>query len=106
MARSWLERDSRERSLNEVKSNFGTVNLGSESNHADLLSLMEELRKTHSTIVKAISPLRRVPDDAATFARDFGAVYNDFRDLYDAKDFWEERTHCHKIRLILEKLEK
>jgi len=80
--------------------------LESESIRADFLSLIEELRKTHSTIVKAVSPLRRVKDDANTFAEDFGAVYNDFRDFYDAYDFWEERTHCHKIRQISQRLNK
>lgn len=80
--------------------------LESESIRADFLSLMEELRKTHSTIVKAISPLRRIQDDKSTFENDFRAVYNDFRDFYDAYDFWEERTHCHKIRQISQRLEK
>jgi hypothetical protein len=80
--------------------------LESESIRAEFLSLMEELRKTHSTIVKTISPLRRVQDNANTFASDFEAVYNDFRDFYDAYDFWEERTRCHKIRQIGERLEK
>jgi hypothetical protein len=80
--------------------------LESESIRADLLSLMEELRRTHSTIVKAISPLRRIKDDETTFENDFKATYNDFRDFYDAYDFWEERTHCHKISQILQRLEK
>src|SRR5271166_2482713 len=76
-----------------VRSLAGQLTLGdltSESIRADLLSLMEELRKTHATIVKAVSPLRRIPDDEATFANDFRAVYADFRDFYDAHDFWEE----------------
>ncbi|OGO35868.1 MAG: hypothetical protein A2Z03_04515 [Chloroflexi bacterium RBG_16_56_8] len=67
---------------------------------ADLTDLMEELRKTHSTIVKLVSPLRRIPDNHATFGNDFVAVYNDFRDFYDAFDFGDARTHCHKIRQI------
>ncbi len=80
--------------------------LESASIRATLLSLMEELRKTHSTMVKAISPLRRIKDDPDTFALDFGAIYNDFRDFYDAYDFFEQRTHCHKIREIHMRLEK
>ena len=67
---------------------------------ADLTDLMEELRKTHSTIVKLVSPLRRIPDNPATFGNDFVAVYNDFRDFHDAFDFGDARTHCHKIRQI------
>jgi hypothetical protein len=80
--------------------------LESESIRADLLSLMEELRRTHSTIIKSISPLRRIPDNEATFAGDFRAAYNNFRDFYDAYDFWEERTHCHKIGRIQGRLEQ
>lgn len=76
----------------------------SETIRTDLLRLMEELRRTHSTIVKAISPLRRIPDNEATFAKDFGAVYQDFRDFYDANDFWEARTHCHKVAQIYHRL--
>lgn len=64
----------------------------------DLTDLMEELRKTHSTIVKLVSPLRRIPDAPATFGSDFKIAYNDFRDFYDAYDFGDARTHCHKIR--------
>jgi hypothetical protein len=78
----------------------------SESIRADLLGLMEELRKTHSTIVKAMSPLRRIADDPATFAADFRAVYNDFRDFYDADDFWQARTRCHKVERIWKRLEQ
>ncbi|MHC4742422.1 MAG: toll/interleukin-1 receptor domain-containing protein, partial [Planctomycetota bacterium] len=51
---------------------------------ADLTSLLEELRRTHSTIVKMVSPLRRVPDDPKVFPVEFLNVYNDFRDVYDA----------------------
>ncbi len=80
--------------------------LESESIRADFLRLMEELRRTHSTLVKAISPLRRIPDDEETFEEDFRAVYYDFRDFYDAYDFWEERTHCHKIAQIMWRLER
>lgn len=80
--------------------------LESESIRADFLRLMEELRRTHSTLVKAISPLRRIPDSEDTFEEDFRAVYYDFRDFYDAYDFWEERTHCHKIAQIMYRLER
>lgn len=80
--------------------------LESETIRAELLGLMEELRKTHSTLVKAISPLRRIRDDAQTFGQEFGEVYNDFRDFYDAYDFWQERTHCHKVSQIRARLEK
>lgn len=80
--------------------------LESETIRAELLGLMEELRKTHSTLVKAISPLRRIRDDAQTFGPEFSEVYNDFRDFYDAYDFWQERTHCHKISQIRARLEK
>ncbi len=73
---------------------------------ADLTGLMEELRKTHSTIVKLVSPLRRIPDSPATFASDFKNVYFDFRDFYDAYDFGDERTHCHKIRQIQNRMLK
>jgi hypothetical protein len=67
---------------------------------------VEELRRTHSTIVKAISLLRRIPDNEATFPENFCAVYNNFRDFYDVYDFWGERTHCHKVERILKRLEK
>ena len=80
--------------------------LDNESIRGELLSLMEELRKTHSTLVKAISPLRRVPDAPGAFEIKFREVYNDFRDFYDAHDFWEERTHCHKVGQIQYRLEK
>jgi hypothetical protein len=80
--------------------------LESETIRAELLGLIEELRKTHSTLVKAISPLRRVQNDPKTFENQFEVVYNDFRDFYDAYDFWEERTHCHKVRQIQHRLEK
>ncbi|MGB7621849.1 MAG: hypothetical protein WBN92_05820 [Terriglobia bacterium] len=73
---------------------------------ADLTDLMEELRKTHSTIVKLVSPLRRIPDSPSTFVNDFKNVYNDFRDFYDAHDFGDERTHCHKIIQIQNRMLK
>jgi pimeloyl-ACP methyl ester carboxylesterase len=76
-----------------------------ETISAKLLSLVEELRRTHSTIVNAISPLRRISDKEATFADDFRAVYNSFRDFYDHEDFLEARTHCHKVEHILTRLE-
>jgi len=73
---------------------------------ADLTDLMEELRKTHSTIVKLVSPLRRIADNPKTFGDDFRGVYNDFRDFYDAYDFGNERTHCHKLRQIRNRMLK
>jgi hypothetical protein len=73
---------------------------------ADLTGLLEELRKTHSTIVKIVSPLRRIPDSPTTFASDFKNVFFDFRDFYDAYDFGDERTHCHKIRQIQSRMLK
>jgi hypothetical protein len=73
---------------------------------ADLTGLMEELRKTHSTIVKLVSPLRRIADNPATFGEDYRAIYNDFRDFYDAYDFGNERTHCHKLRQIRHRMLK
>ncbi len=78
----------------------------SQSIRSDLLSVMEELRRTHSTLVKLVSPLRRVKDSAATFADEFEAVYNDFRDFYDVYDFAEERTRCHKLRQIGQRLDR
>lgn len=78
----------------------------SESIRADLLGLMEELRRTHSTLVKLVSPLRRLKDNAITFADEFETIYNDFRDFYDAYDFADERTRCHKIRQIGDRLER
>lgn len=86
--------------------NLSKSDLESEANRAELLGLMEELRKTHSTLVKAISPLRRLRDDPQIFQDEFPAIYNDFRDFYDAYDFWQERTHCHKVRQIRGRLEK
>ena len=71
---------------------------------ADLTGLLEELRKTHSTIVKLVSPLRRIPDSPTTFAADFNNIYFDFRDFYDAYDFGNERTHCHKVNQIQNRL--
>ena len=73
---------------------------------ADLTSLLEELRKTHSTIVKMASPLRRTPNDSKVFPVEFNNVYNDFRDAYDAYDFADERTHCHKIQQIRRRLQR
>jgi hypothetical protein len=73
---------------------------------ADLTDLIEELRKTHSTIVKLVSPLRRIADNPNTFGNDFTAVYDDFRDFYDAYDFGNERTRCHKIRQIQNRMLK
>jgi hypothetical protein len=73
---------------------------------ADLTGLMEELRKTHFTIVKLVSPLRRTSDDPTVFKKEFEGVYNDFRDFYDAKDFGDERTRCHKIRDIQKRMLK
>jgi hypothetical protein len=72
----------------------------------DLTSLLEELRKTHSTIVKMASPLRRIPNDSKVFPAQFNNVYNDFRDAYDAYDFADERTHCHKIQQIRRRLQR
>src|SRR5438270_12142651 len=73
---------------------------------ADLAALVEELRKTHAMIVKLVSPLRRIPNDPQTFAQGFSTVYYDFRDIYDAYDFQDERTHCHKIAQIGTRLAK
>lgn len=73
---------------------------------ATLTELMVELRKTHSTIVKLISPFRRIEDSPKTFSRDFKAYYNDFRDFVDTYDFIDERTHCSNIAHIEERLLK
>lgn len=73
---------------------------------ADLSGLMEELRKTHFTIVKLVSPLRRTADDPMVFGKEFEGVYNDFRDFYDANTFGDERTRCHKIREIQNRMLK
>jgi hypothetical protein len=78
----------------------------SESIRTTLLSLMEELRRTHSTLVKLVSPLRRLKDNPGTFGDEFEAVYNDFREFYDHYDFADEHTHCHRIRRIKVRLEK
>ena len=73
---------------------------------AVLTELMVELRRTHSTIVKLISPFRRIEDIPNTFSRDFKAYYNDFRDFVDTHDFIDERTHCSNIALINNRLLK
>ncbi len=73
---------------------------------ADLQELIAELRRTHATIVKLVSPLRRIQDDPVTFADEFRQVYYDFRDAYDAYDFGDERTHCHKIMRIQNRMMK
>jgi hypothetical protein len=67
---------------------------------ADLVGLLEELRKTNSTIVKLVSPVRRLKDNPQTFAAEWQDIYADFRDTVDAYDFIEERMHCHKIGQI------
>src|SRR5947209_14333970 len=66
----------------------------------DLMDLLSELSKTHAMIVKLVSPLRRISDNLQTFANDFTAVYNDFRDIYDAYDFVHEHMRCGKIGQI------
>ena len=76
------------------------------STTADLTELMSELSKTHASIVKMVSPLRRIKDDPATFGEDFKAVYFDFHDFYDAFDFMDARTQCHKIRQIRKRMER
>jgi hypothetical protein len=73
---------------------------------ADLMGLLEELRKTNSTIVKLVSPVRRIKDDPQTFAGEWQNVYADFRDAVDAYDFIEERMHCHKIEQIRTRMSK
>ena len=73
---------------------------------ADLMGLLEELRKTNSTIVKLVSPVRRIKDDPQTFAGEWQNVYADFRDAVDAYDFIEERMHCHKIGQIRFRMSK
>ncbi|MFL7793588.1 MAG: hypothetical protein AB8I69_15710 [Anaerolineae bacterium] len=98
--------DDAARAVQAISQVLGRGDLESESVRSSLLGVMEELRRTHATIVKAISPLRRIKDDVKTFADDFGKVYNDFRDFYDTSDLWEERTHCHRVRLIRRQLEK
>lgn len=73
---------------------------------ADLSSLLDELRKTHLTIVKLVSPLRRIPNEPKVFSVEFRNVYNDFRDIYDAYDFNDERTRCHNIERVRNRLER
>ena len=73
---------------------------------AVLTDLMVELRKTHSTIVKLISPFRKIEDNPGTFSKDFRAYYSDFRDFVDSHDFIDERTHCHRIAQIENRLLK
>jgi hypothetical protein len=73
---------------------------------ADLIDLTQELSRTHSAIVKLVGPLRRVPDDPETFAANFKKAYDDFRDFVDAYDFLQERTRCHKIMQIYNRLKK
>jgi hypothetical protein len=71
---------------------------------ADLTALMEELRRTHSTIVKLVSPLRRAVADPITFVEKFRNVYFDVLEFHDTHDFLDERAHCHKIRSIRSRL--
>lgn len=71
---------------------------------ASLTELMEELRKTHATIVRLISPFRRIEEDSAEFSRDFKAYYSTFREFVDTHDFIDERTHCSKISQIKARL--
>jgi hypothetical protein len=73
---------------------------------ADLMGLLEEMRKTNSTIVKLVSPVRRIKDDPQTFAGEWQDIYADFRDTVDAHDFVEERMHCHKIGQIRFRMRK
>ncbi len=73
---------------------------------ADLVDLTTELRKTHVMIVKLVSPLRRLKDDAQTFGPEFKAVYDDFRDVYDAYDFGAERMRCHKVEQVKHRLQR
>ena len=51
---------------------------------ADLTDLIEELRKTHSTIVKLVSPLRRIADDPMAFGNEFKKVYSQTSPVFDA----------------------
>jgi hypothetical protein len=84
----------------------GAGDLDSTVISAQMLALMVELRKTHSTLVALISPLRRIDDQAATFPQQFQSVYNDFRDAYDGYDFFEERTHCTRVARLAWRLKR
>jgi hypothetical protein len=73
---------------------------------ADLDALTDELSKTHKTIVRVLSPLRRLRDDPATFGEKFREFYNDFKDFYDSQDYQAERTRCHVIRRFQSRLNR
>jgi hypothetical protein len=71
----------------------------------DLRELLVELSKTHQKLVETVDPLRGMDDNPQTFAKDYAAVYRNFRGIYDAKDFVNERTHCTKVEAIVSRLE-
>ncbi len=87
----------------KLQDRTGRENMGIS---VDLLDLLNELHITHETIVKLVSPLRRIRDNLQTFANDFTTVYNDFRDIYYAHDFVHVHTRCGKIAQIHSRIRK
>ncbi len=69
-----------------------------------LRNLVEELRRTHKTLVDLLDPVWDIDDAAATFAATFKPVYRQFRRFYNGNDLGSSRTHCHIIRAIRDDL--
>lgn len=69
-----------------------------------LRNLVEELRRTHKTLVDLLDPLWDIDDVPATFAAAFKPVYRQFRRFYNGNDLGNSRTHCHIIRSIRDDL--
>jgi hypothetical protein len=71
-----------------------------------LRAVLEELRKTHRTIVERIGPLWKIADHQETFKDTFKDFYHDFCAFHDSQDFNAERTHCHTITEIQDRMQR
>ena len=70
----------------------------------DLAELMTELRKTHVTLVDKLNPLWDLKDSPAAFKTGFNKAFATYRQFYLSKDLGDERTHCHVLGEIGQRL--
>ena len=76
----------------------------SKSVATDLAELMTELRRTHVTLVDKLNPLWDLKDTPAAFTKGFAKLFKTYRSFYLSKDLGDERTHCHVLGEIGQKL--